>query len=107
MHLNLLQEKVCASELCSAKMSFLYLQIARFLLDKADSLGSMPDEASFVTVDEKTNNNDGKAHRRKPSNGVQKQNKIINPVKQIERMATSGSFTLKESSPGTPARKRC
>ena len=71
-------------------------------MERADTLASemFQEEPSYQTVDEnaKSNNNDKKSHDRKPSNGVQKQNKIINPVKHIERMATSGSFTIKETS---------
>ena len=53
-----------------------------------------PDDSGYTTIDEsKSNYNEAKAHNRKHSNGVQKQNKIINPVKQLERMATSGSLT--------------
>ena len=52
-----------------------------------------------MLIDEgKPKDNDNKAHLRKPSNGVQGKNKIINPVKQLERMATSGSLTLNKDS---------
>ena len=77
-------------------MNQIYFQIASCLLDKAHSLAStFQDDPAYQTVDE----NGHKTHNRKPSNGVQKQNKIISPVKHIERMATSGSFTnLRENS---------
>jgi len=70
------------------------------LLERADYVasGALQEEPAYQTVDENSkSSNDNKAHNRKASNGVQKQNKIINPIKQIERMATSGSFSLKEN----------
>ena len=68
-------------------------------MERADTIasGALQEEPGYQTIDENSKSNSDKAHNRKPSNGVQKQNKIISPVKHIERMATSGSFAIKES----------